>query len=168
MMPRSFKLLGYATLISMVAVASLLLASPGRAERASPFAHFNGNWTGGGTLTLASGARERIRCRATYAVASGGASLRLDLRCASDSYRFELGASATHTGDGISGTWSEASRGAGGSLEGSASGSRISLRASGATFSALISMNTTPGKQQISIQSPGSELSSVTISLSKG
>jgi hypothetical protein len=168
MMPRSMKLLGHATLMSALAVATLVLSSPSQAQRSGPFAHFNGSWAGGGTLTLSSGVRERIRCRASYAVDGGGTNLRLDLRCASDSYRFELTASATHSGDEISGTWSETSRGAGGTLSGQASGSRINIRATGQTFSALLSMSTTPGKQQISIQSPGSELSSISISLSKG
>ena len=168
MMPRSMKLFGHATLLSVVAVAFSLLALPGQAQRSGPFALFNGSWAGGGTITLGSGTKERIRCRANYVVDGSGATLRLELRCASDSYRFDLAASASHSGGEISGTWSESGRGSGGALAGSASGSRINIRASGDTFSALISMNTTPGKQQISIQSPGSELSSVSISLSKG
>ena len=167
MMPRSMKLLGHATLMPALA-AALLLASPSQAQRSGPFANFNGSWAGGGTLVLSSGVRERIRCRARYAVDGGGTNLRLDLRCASDSYRFELTASAAHTGDEISGTWSESSRGAGGTLAGSASGGRINIRATGQTFSALLTMSTTPSRQSITIQSPGSELSSISISLSKG
>ena len=38
------------------------------AQAGGPFAGMAGNWSGGGTVTLDDGSRERIRCRATYQV----------------------------------------------------------------------------------------------------
>ena len=53
-----------------------------------PFAHLAGSWSGAGTITTSSGARERIRCAATYRVGEAGHAFQQDLRCASDSYKF--------------------------------------------------------------------------------
>jgi hypothetical protein len=36
----------------------------------SPFLAMAGTWLGGGTVTMASGVRERVRCRAAYGVAN--------------------------------------------------------------------------------------------------
>jgi hypothetical protein len=65
---------------------------PGHAEI---FSHLAGSWAGSGTISFNSGTRERIRCRAQYAPGDGGTSLRLELRCASDSYKFELQSNLT-------------------------------------------------------------------------
>ncbi len=167
MISRSIKLFGLAAL-PVAAVAMLLMSTPGRAERAaSPFVHFPGNWSGEGKLTLSSGTTERIRCRASYAVDGGGASLRLQLRCASDSYKFDLSSTATYSGNEISGIWSEAGHNAAGQLTGTATGNKISIRANGQTFSAFMNLTTTASRQTISITSPGSELQAVNITLSK-
>ena len=48
----------------------------GTVSQSAPFAGMAGVWSGGGTITLDSGASERIRCRATYAVSSGGDGLK--------------------------------------------------------------------------------------------
>ncbi len=52
------------------AVAAFFVASTavGHAQ-SGPFAGLAGNWSGGGTITLDDGSRERIRCRASYQVA---------------------------------------------------------------------------------------------------
>ncbi len=169
MISRSMKFPATALAAPLLAGALLLMSSPGCAQRApGAFMHFPGAWSGGGTITLSNGSKERIRCRANYAVDNSGAELKLDLRCASDSYRFELQSTVTNRGGEVSGNWSESGRGAGGTVSGTASGSRIDIRATGPTFTALMSMNTTAGRQTISIESPGSELSAVAITLSKG
>ncbi len=148
--------------------AALLAPSPSYSQRGTnPFAGFAGAWNGNGTITLSSGAREGIRCRATYATESGS-GIRLEMRCASASYRFELQSSLTYSDGAVSGTWNESAHGAAGTISGSVSGNTISLRASGQTFTALMSISTNGSRQTISIQSPGSELSSVSISMSKG
>ena len=60
-------------------------------------------------ISLNTGAKEKIRCRAVYRVAETGADLQLELRCASDSYKFELQSAVSHSDGAISGTWSEVS-----------------------------------------------------------
>ena len=62
-----------------------LLPLPALAQGAGPFGGLAGAWSGGGTISLAGGASERIRCRAVYNVGGGGRQLQLSIRCASDS-----------------------------------------------------------------------------------
>ena len=79
-------------IIAAAALAAMLLfvqaplaAAPGAAK---PFDILQGAWSGNGSITLGSGDKERIRCRANYAV--DGNHVRQELRCASDSYKFEM------------------------------------------------------------------------------
>jgi hypothetical protein len=133
----------------------------------SPFTVMAGSWAGSGIITMASGNRERIRCRANYAVDRGGANLDLRLRCASDSYNFELQSNVAYNNGALSGTWAELTRHVGGNIQGSARGNHISARVSG-VISALLGMSTNANQQSISIEAPGTEMASVAISLSRG
>ena len=150
-------------------VAGVMLASSlGEAQRGGPFTDLAGTWSGGGTITINTGARERIRCRVTYAVSNGGHNVQQSLRCASDSYRVDLTATVAHRGGSLSGTFSETSRGLGGKLSGRVSGSRITALAEGSGFSATLTVSTSGDRQSVSISSPGSEVSDVSISLRRG
>jgi hypothetical protein len=157
--------------LAAAAFAAMLAFStaPGTAQRmalSGPFAGLPGSWLGGGAVTLASGVRERIRCRATYA-ALGSDSVQLDLRCASDSYKFELKSSVNHRAGGISGTWVETLRNAAGHLVGRASGGHIQVRIDSPAFSAQLAVTTRGDRQSVTIRSPGSELSEVSITLTR-
>jgi len=139
------------------------------AQRAEgPFADLPGSWTGTGTIALSNGAKERIRCRATYRLDSSSVDLRLELSCTSDSYKFELQSRITYSDQAISGSWNETTRGVGGTITGTAAGAQIRARAEGQTFTALLAMNTRGTKQTVSIQSPGSEMSEIRIDLTRG
>jgi len=146
-----------------------LLASPSLAQQhaESPFAGLPGTWTGTGTISLSSGAKERIRCRATYRLDSR-VDLRLALSCTSDSYRFELQSQINYSDRTITGSWNETTRGVGGHITGSAVGGQIRARAEGQTFTALLAMNTRGSRQSVSIESPGSEMSRIAIDLARG
>ena len=157
------------SVLTAAAAAALLgfVALPGEGlAYSSPFTALSGSWSGGGTITMSSGTRERIRCRAHYDVAGGGANLDLTLRCASDSYNFELQSNVAHSNGAVSGTWAEVTRHVGGNIEGSARGNHIQVRVSG-VISAMLAVNTNANQQSISIQAPGTEMSSVAISLSR-
>src|SRR5262245_47375312 len=149
--------------LAAVALGTVLLTSSAHSQRQGPFTGLSGSWAGPGTISLSNGNRERIRCRASYKVDGGGSDLQLDLRCASDSYRFELQSALNHSAGSISGTWSEATRGAVGTISGNSSGSQINLRANSPAFSAMLAVNTRSNQQSISIESPGSEISAVAI-----
>jgi hypothetical protein len=155
---------------AVFAVALSVLASPSLAQQPDegPFAGLPGSWAGTGIIALSSGAKERIRCRATYRLDHDISNLRLELSCTSDSYKFELQSQLAYNDRAISGSWNETTRGVGGTVTGTAVGSRIQARAEGQTFTAILAMNTRGPRQSVSIESPGSEMSRITIDLTRG
>jgi hypothetical protein len=154
---------------SKIAKAGLLLAVlvfPAATPAAvSPFTALAGNWSGGGILQSSDGTRERLRCRAGYDV--GGPELRLNLRCASDSYNFDLTSQVEYRGGAISGSWREASRNASGSISGRASGGRIEASATGQNFSAELSLTTRGNRQVISLRPQGTNITQVSLQLDR-
>jgi hypothetical protein len=156
-------------LIALVAVAAsmtILSAAPGLAQK-HPFGDLPGSWAGRGHITLSSGSRERLHCRASYDVGGGGIHLDLNLRCASDSYSFDFRAKGIYNGGTVTGTWIEAVQHAAGTFTASVTGNHIAARAEGQTFAALLDMTTRGNRQSILIQSPGSKMSEVSIVLSR-
>jgi hypothetical protein len=149
------------------ALGFALLPLSALAQGAGPFAGLSGSWSGGGTISLASGANERIRCRAVYDVGSGGRALQLSIRCASDSYNFDLAGNVVSQGGAISGTWSESSRGVNGTVSGRASGSQIQAFAQGAGFSAGLSLSTHGNRQSVVIRPQGADVTAVSIALAR-
>jgi hypothetical protein len=150
-------------------VVSLLLFMPaGLAQRGGdePFASLPGSWSGSGTISLSSGTKERIRCNASYNLVYR-ADVRLQITCASDSYKFQLQAEVVAAGHVLSGTWSEMTRGVAGKIVGTISGDRIKARAEGQTFTALFSMTTRGNRQSVFIESPGSEMAGISITLNR-
>src|SRR5262249_20671026 len=92
-----------------IAIGCLLAIPPGNAEGLSPFARVIGSWAGSGSLQLSNGNKERIRCRANYVSMTPEAmTLKLELKCASDTYNFQLASDINYSGGSISGLWSEA------------------------------------------------------------
>ena len=161
---------GYALIDVTFGFLWLILMLSGVTQAAtaeSPFIALPGTWAGTGTIALSSGAKERIRCQATYRL-ENPVNLRLEMSCTSDSFRFELRSHITYEDQTISGSWNEATRGVGGNLTGRATDARIQARAEGQTFTALLDMTTRGNRQKVSIQSPGSEMSDVTIELTRG
>ncbi len=129
------------------------------------FSLVGGSWSGTGTISFTSGTRERIRCRANYSVGGGGTTLKLDLKCASDSYKFELRSDLRASSNSISGSWSEVTRNVTGSVTGGGTSERIDVTARSPTFSAFLTVATRGNRQDVTIQSPGSEMSEVAIAL---
>jgi hypothetical protein len=112
--------------------------------------------------------RKRVgRCRADYVPTADGNQLRLNIRCASDSYRFELASNVQNRGGRISGEWSETSRNARGDLSGRASGNRIEALARSDMFTANLSLTTTGKRQTVAIEPQGTEVQRVSLALSK-
>jgi hypothetical protein len=148
-------------------VAMLSLSGPlGHAQK-HPFGDLPGSWSGRGNITLSSGSRERIHCRANYEVRNSVNDLDIALRCASDSYSFDFRAKGIYGDGAINGTWNETIQHAAGTFTGTVKGNHIAVRAEGATFAALMDMTTRGNRQSILIRSPGSKMSEVTIVLSR-
>jgi hypothetical protein len=157
--------------LTAAAAGFLIAASFGQAQSAhaaSPFAGMSGPWAGGGVIALKGGTRERIRCRARYVVDSGATSLRQELRCASDSYKFTLTSDVQYRNGSISGRWSESTNNLGGTIEGTAKGNHISARIISDIFTAMVALSTSGNHQHVSISSPGSKLEHVSIALRRG
>lgn len=160
-MQRTF---GHLKLFSQAGILGCCLAmsalhfspSPVMAE-SGPFAEFAGSWSGTGTLRPENGAAERIRCNATYR--PGGRAQRevdLSLRCASDSYNFDLvGQFSVDEQNQVSGRWTERSRSTGGTAVGNAQGDRLQLHIESAGFAAEVVMVTRNRRQSVDIDSHG-------------
>ena len=56
-------------------------ATVGSASAESPFAPLEGSWSGAGTIDLANGKHEPIRCRASYDVLENQSKLQLKSLC---------------------------------------------------------------------------------------
>ncbi len=146
--------------------AALMLSVSASNAQSGPFAGFDGAWTGNGTVSLSDGSKENIRCRATYKVDGTGLNLQQTLRCASDSYKFDLTSNVTSAGDRISGNWSEASRNINGELQGTAGGGKIEVFVEANGFAASIALTTRGNKQSVQISSKG-DIRNVSISMTK-
>jgi len=143
----------------------LTFASSAPQAAENPLVHFGGSWSGSGKIVVSNGASERIRCRGNYKPADAGLSL--NLRCASDSYKFELSSDITYDAGSIRGSWNEASRGVTGSLSGRATATHIEASAQTVGFTASLSITMHGNNQSVSIRSPGSEISEVSVSLAR-
>jgi len=159
--------LGQAVTAAGLGAALLFAVTAGHAQSGGPFAGFDGNWSGSGTVSLSNGTTENIRCKADYKVSSSGLGLRQNLHCASDSYKFDLSSDVTSQGDRISGNWSEKSRNIFGNLQGTAGGGQIDVFVEAAGFAANLNLRTTGNRQVVLIDSKG-EIRGVRITMTKG
>jgi hypothetical protein len=148
----------------------VLAASQGQAQNAaastpSPFGELAGAWTGSGSLKMLSGATEPIRCRVGYELSRGGTSVQQELRCASDSYKFELTGNVVAQNGQLSGNFTEVTRNVGGRVSGRADPGQIQALVEGSGFSAEVGVTTKGDRQSVSIVSRGTEVTEVSISL---
>jgi hypothetical protein len=134
-----------------------------------PFGDVAGVWTGGGSITLASGTRERLRCRGQYLVREDNSNLQLTLRCASDSYNFQFNAYINQKGGALSGHWSEVVQNVTGQVSGRAANGRVQAKVKGPYFSADVLVVTSGKDQSVTIHPKGRDLdiTAVTMKLRK-
>ena len=156
---------------AVLASGILLISAQAQAEPGSerPFLGLSGHWSGAGTVTMANGATERIRCKAAYAVNATGKAVEQTLRCASDSFRVEINSNVISEGGSLSGSWAETTRGLSGNISGHATGAEISANVAGAGFTARLDVRTHGDRQSVTIRPQGgSDVSAVSITLRKG
>jgi len=118
---------------------------------AHPFAAMAGSWTGGGSIELTGDIKENLRCRATYNHGAANNSLALNIRCASDNYKFELTSNVVERRGQISGTWSEAAYKVSGQLSGRLQGNHISATARGDNFTSDLAVTTTANRMLVTM-----------------
>ena len=166
-MPMRWPDLGEAGYGLGIGAALMLSVSAGLAQSSGPFAGFDGQWTGTGTVNLSDGSTEHIRCKANYKVNPNGMNLKQTLDCASDSYKFDLTSDVTSNGDRISGNWAEKSRNIFGNLQGTAGGGQIEVFVEANGFAANLTLRTNGNKQTVQINSKG-EIRGVNITMVRG
>ncbi|MBN9599143.1 MAG: hypothetical protein J0G28_05655 [Afipia sp.] len=157
------------TAIALLGAALALPAAVAARAESGAFANYAGQWSGSGTISIANNDsvnNERIRCRGKYTVSDGNNVVDINLRCASDSYRFDLASEVRAAGSQLSGSWTEASRGVNGTVEGRVSGGQVTALVQTAGYAASFNISTRGNKQTIAISSKG-ELRAVNISLSR-
>ena len=127
------------------------------AAATGPFADFSGTWSGTGTVRTGGNAPERIRCNANYRPrGSSQHEVDLQLRCASDSYNFDLAGQFTaDEHNEITGQWTERSRNTGGTAIGRANGERLDVHVESGGFAADLVMVTRNRRQSVTIDSQG-------------
>jgi hypothetical protein len=141
---------------SLLALGFGTLPHPALAA-SGPFTALGGSWSGAGTIQPGNGTTERIRCNANYRPrGSSGNQVDVDLRCASDSYNFDLtGQFTADAGNHISGQWTERTRNIGGNAIGTARGDQITVHVESGAFAANLSLVTHGRRQNVAIDSPG-------------
>lgn len=149
-----------------VATAVLVWGCASANAQSAPFAGLAGQWKGAGTISLSDGAKERLRCKASYQVSRGEARLQQSLRCASDSYRFDLSTDVTSQQGQVAGAWSEASRNISGSVVGRENAGSISAVVDAPGFRAQLSVSTRGNRQSVSLASD-SDIRAVEISMNR-
>jgi hypothetical protein len=145
---------------------ALLLTQGTAVAMAGPFSGMEGSWSGAGALSKSDGSRESLRCRAEYRVEQDGDVLNLHIRCASDSYNFDLSGYAANRGGAISGQWSETTLNSSGTLSGRVAGGHLRAQAIGNNFSAGLSMTTGSSRQQsVTIEPQATDVTRVSLTL---
>jgi len=152
-----------ARLWTAAVVVSLIGADSLPLQAAGPFDSLNGRWSGTGTIHQQGGSAESIRCNANYSSQNGN-NLNVQLRCASDSYNFDLSGSVSTDGRSLHGQWTENSRGIGGGISGVVHGDRMQMHIDGAGFSASLGISTRGRQQSVSMESQGGVRANISMS----
>jgi hypothetical protein len=134
-------------LLSLPAESATKKAAP--KGTGNPFDILKGYWTGGGTVAPGKGNPEKVSCKVTYNVA--GSSVSQNMRCAGTDYKFNTSSKLTYSGGKISGSWSETTYDASGTVSGTAVGNTVHARISGDKFSGRMSINVSGSSHTINI-----------------
>ena len=149
-------------------LAALLCSAAAPALATGPFTGFPGEWTGTGDVTMSDGSRDRIKCKASYSTGPSGQALNINVNCASDSYRVNIISNVVADGTSFSGTWRETTRQVSGDVTGRVPGQgEYQASLSGTGFGLELAATSNGKIQAITINSHGTDVQSVKISLKK-
>ena len=143
------------------ALVATLSSAPARADQT--FEPIAGSWSGTGSMKPSDGPSERIRCKVNYVVIPAGQAVKLNLRCASDSYKMDLSANIVQTGSILSGNWFESEYRQGGKISGEHENGIVKAKIESDTITALLTMRTNGNHQLFAMESPGAWISQVSI-----
>jgi hypothetical protein len=143
-----------------------LAAAPARAAD-NPFSDLVGQWTGKGTVTYASGTKERLTCRVRYDQNASDTILQT-LRCASDSYKFQINAFYRNTEGKLNGHWEELTLQISGSISGDVTpAGKITGDLHGPGFQASVLVDTKGDQQTVNIAAENQDIRSVSVSVKR-
>jgi hypothetical protein len=138
-----------------------LAASAG--ETLDPFA---GSWRGGGTMTLADGRSERVRCSVN--VRSKGPSYATQsMKCASTGHDISVGSNMVLEGGRISGSWHN-NKGESGGLSGSLRGNALNVILGGAKVSASVVSSVSKCNLSVKLNGRMGSITRISVRLKKG
>jgi hypothetical protein len=141
-------------------------ASPALAD--NPFTGMVGQWNGKGIVTYASGTKERLTCKVRYDMQTDDESILQTLRCASDSYKFQINAFYRNTDGKLNGHWEELTLQISGSISGSVSDTgKITGNLKGPGFQASVLVDTKGNTQSVDIASENQDIRSVSVSVKR-
>ncbi len=148
--------IGKATPVAMLLLVALIsLPAESATKKAppkgtgNPFDLLSGYWSGGGTIAPGKGNPEKVSCRVTYNVA--GSAVTQNMRCAGTDYKFSTASKLNYSGGKISGSWSETTYDAAGSVSGTAASNTVHAVISGDKFSGRLSINVSGSSHTINI-----------------
>jgi hypothetical protein len=160
--------IGPAVAWAWILLAVAMLAGPGTALAAGPFAGLDGYWVGTGTVSLRSGTKERMRCKAQYMVNAEGSNLQISLSCDSDTYHFHVNSYANAAGGSLSGNWRETTRNVSGQLSGRASPGKLQVRLNaGGQFGASMAVTMKANQMAVTVTPKGTSVAGVSASLNR-
>ncbi len=149
----------------VAALAAPLTLSLGASAGDSPFSGLVGAWAGSGSVRLANGKSERLKCKGYYN-AKDASGLGMAINCGSAAFKINMRAKLTNSGGQIAGTWEEREFNQVGDLSGKATASGLSLKFSGA-ISGTISVAISGGSQSVSISTGGPGFTGVNLQFAK-
>ena len=155
-----------ARLSALTLPAALCVWSAIGPAHADPLGDLTGYWSGSGSIALANGKTERVKCNVVYK-ANGGTEVRQTMRCASADYSINSLAELRVKGSQVTGTWEERTYSAKGDVTGRFGGDSFALSIQGASFSAAMHVTLSNCKQSLNITPQGLDVSRVSISLAK-
>lgn len=157
---------GLARKTTVAMLIALLCMMPETATAGSAlFKRMAGIWTGGGHIDFSNGEGERIRCRARYTVESAGRLLEQHLRCASDSYNFNIGSVVDYHRGLLTGNWAETTHNIAGRISGTISRNHIHAHVQGAQFVASLSMSITGNSLRVILTPQAGDVREIEVAL---
>ena len=150
--------------VGTVLVSALVLA---HVAFANPVLNLPGRWSGPGNIQMANGESEQMRCIATYFVEGNGATLKQNLRCASQSYKIDAVTNLAVANGRVSGGWEERTWATTGSIKGDVQSDGFTLTINGPSFTAAMAVKIRNCNQSIRITPRGNAVTRISMNLGK-
>ncbi len=143
------------------------IVAPRAFAQATPFAQLAGSWHGAGQVRLEDGQSERLSCRGYYIQKSGGSELSLAIRCQSENNKIEMRSGLNYANGSIRGHWEERTYNAEGTISGSATANKLSLRIAGQVQGSMTVL-VGGSSHQVNISTAGPGFKGVSITFTRG